>query len=32
MRYDIKRLLAPVEKGGRFVVHPGFQAALECVA
>lgn len=32
MRYDMRRLLAPVEGGGRFVVHPGFHAALECVA
>lgn len=31
MRYDITRLLAPVERGGKFVVHPGFHAALESI-
>lgn len=32
MRYDIKRLMAPLTQGGRFVVHPGFHAALECTS
>jgi hypothetical protein len=31
VRYDLTRLLTPIEKGrGQFVIHPAFRAALEC--